>query len=182
MPPRLRPGRRAGRAADAVRAARRASLRARIDGLAPAADDGQGGSGAAGLPHGHARGRADPGPVRLPPLDQLPLGGRPRPRPPGDGPGREAPRPGRPGRQRRGRPLGRLTARQRQGTRRHRRDPHRPRRGLREGAHGRGERRARGPRPPHWAGVVPLRKGYETPISDAELAPGTQLPGYLEAL
>lgn len=35
---------------------------------------------------------------------------------------------------------------------------------------------------PHWAGVVPLRKGYEAPLSDAELAPGTQLPDYLEAL
>ncbi|MDX3458478.1 pyridoxamine 5'-phosphate oxidase family protein [Streptomyces sp. ME02-8801-2C] len=34
---------------------------------------------------------------------------------------------------------------------------------------------------PHWAGVVPLRKGYETPLADAELAPGTQLPDYLEA-
>lgn len=35
---------------------------------------------------------------------------------------------------------------------------------------------------PHWAGVVPLRKGYETPLADAELAPGTQLPDYLKAL
>ncbi|MFI1360844.1 pyridoxamine 5'-phosphate oxidase family protein [Streptomyces sp. NPDC020898] len=35
---------------------------------------------------------------------------------------------------------------------------------------------------PHWAGVVPLRKGYETPLADAELAPGTQLPDYLRAL
>ncbi|MEU6225109.1 pyridoxamine 5'-phosphate oxidase family protein [Streptomyces sp. NPDC047042] len=35
---------------------------------------------------------------------------------------------------------------------------------------------------PHWAGVVPLRQGYETPLADAELAPGTQLPDYLEAL
>jgi nitroimidazol reductase NimA-like FMN-containing flavoprotein (pyridoxamine 5'-phosphate oxidase superfamily) len=34
---------------------------------------------------------------------------------------------------------------------------------------------------PHWAGVVPLRKGYETPVPDAELAPGTQLPDYLGA-
>ncbi|WP_330292478.1 pyridoxamine 5'-phosphate oxidase family protein [Streptomyces sp. NBC_00576] len=34
---------------------------------------------------------------------------------------------------------------------------------------------------PHWAGVVPLRKGYETPVADAELAPGTQLPDYLRA-
>lgn len=35
---------------------------------------------------------------------------------------------------------------------------------------------------PHWAGVVPLRKGYEAPLADAELAPGTQLPTYLKAL
>ncbi|MGW1540571.1 pyridoxamine 5'-phosphate oxidase family protein [Streptomyces sp. NPDC002309] len=32
---------------------------------------------------------------------------------------------------------------------------------------------------PHWAGVVPLRKGYGTPVPDARLAPGTELPGYL---
>ncbi len=35
---------------------------------------------------------------------------------------------------------------------------------------------------PHWAGVVPLRKGYETPLPDAELAPGTQLPDYLKTV
>ncbi|MGW6906095.1 pyridoxamine 5'-phosphate oxidase family protein [Streptomyces sp. NPDC054940] len=35
---------------------------------------------------------------------------------------------------------------------------------------------------PHWAGVVPLRKGYETPVGDPDLAPGTQVPGYLGAL
>ncbi|WP_406491558.1 pyridoxamine 5'-phosphate oxidase family protein [Streptomyces sp. NBC_01604] len=35
---------------------------------------------------------------------------------------------------------------------------------------------------PHWAGVVPLRKGYETPVGDAGLAPGTEVPGYLKAL
>ncbi|MDW4906669.1 pyridoxamine 5'-phosphate oxidase family protein [Streptomyces sp. ADMS] len=35
---------------------------------------------------------------------------------------------------------------------------------------------------PHWAGVVPLRKGYATPLDDAELAPGTRLPDYLRAL
>ncbi|UUU35368.1 pyridoxamine 5'-phosphate oxidase family protein [Streptomyces sp. CA-210063] len=35
---------------------------------------------------------------------------------------------------------------------------------------------------PHWAGVVPLRKGYETPIPDPDLAPGTDLPDYLKAL
>lgn len=34
----------------------------------------------------------------------------------------------------------------------------------------------------HWAGVVPLRKGYEAPLADAELAPDTQLPAYLKAL
>jgi uncharacterized protein len=32
---------------------------------------------------------------------------------------------------------------------------------------------------PHWAGVVPLRKGYDTPVADAGLAPGTELPDYL---
>ncbi|AWW40742.1 MULTISPECIES: pyridoxamine 5'-phosphate oxidase family protein [Streptomyces] len=35
---------------------------------------------------------------------------------------------------------------------------------------------------PHWAGVVPLRKGYEPPVADPDLAPGTALPGYLAAL
>ncbi|MFI1422499.1 pyridoxamine 5'-phosphate oxidase family protein [Streptomyces sp. NPDC020731] len=35
---------------------------------------------------------------------------------------------------------------------------------------------------PHWAGVVPLRKGYDTPLADAGLAPGTELPGYLTVL
>ncbi|MER6183324.1 pyridoxamine 5'-phosphate oxidase family protein [Streptomyces sp. NPDC001652] len=35
---------------------------------------------------------------------------------------------------------------------------------------------------PHWAGVVPLRKGYETPVADPLLAPGTELPDYLRAL
>ncbi|EGX56271.1 hypothetical protein SZN_28698 [Streptomyces zinciresistens K42] len=35
---------------------------------------------------------------------------------------------------------------------------------------------------PHWAGVVPLRKGYGTPVGDPGLAPGTALPGYLGAL
>ncbi|MDT9700424.1 pyridoxamine 5'-phosphate oxidase family protein [Streptomyces sp. P17] len=33
---------------------------------------------------------------------------------------------------------------------------------------------------PHWAGVVPLRKGYETPIDDPDLAPGTEIPAYLK--
>jgi len=32
---------------------------------------------------------------------------------------------------------------------------------------------------PHWAGVVPLRKGYETPVADADLIPGITLPEYL---
>ncbi|KAB2971602.1 pyridoxamine 5'-phosphate oxidase family protein [Streptomyces sp. SS1-1] len=32
---------------------------------------------------------------------------------------------------------------------------------------------------PHWAGVVPLRKGYDTPVGDAALAPGTTVPDYL---
>jgi nitroimidazol reductase NimA-like FMN-containing flavoprotein (pyridoxamine 5'-phosphate oxidase superfamily) len=35
---------------------------------------------------------------------------------------------------------------------------------------------------PHWAGVVPLRKGYDAPIPDADLAPGTELPDYMASL
>ncbi|HZF87530.1 pyridoxamine 5'-phosphate oxidase family protein [Streptomyces sp.] len=35
---------------------------------------------------------------------------------------------------------------------------------------------------PHWAGLVPLRKGYEAPVADADLAPGTPVPDYLTAL
>ncbi|MET7294578.1 pyridoxamine 5'-phosphate oxidase family protein [Streptomyces griseoloalbus] len=35
---------------------------------------------------------------------------------------------------------------------------------------------------PHWAGVVPLRRGYDTPLADPGLAPGTELPDYLAAL
>lgn len=35
---------------------------------------------------------------------------------------------------------------------------------------------------PHWAGVVPLRKGYDAPLADPALAPGTAVPGYLTAL
>ncbi|WP_155056673.1 pyridoxamine 5'-phosphate oxidase family protein [Streptomyces blattellae] len=35
---------------------------------------------------------------------------------------------------------------------------------------------------PHWAGVVPLHKGYDTPIADARLAPGTELPDHLAVL
>lgn len=34
---------------------------------------------------------------------------------------------------------------------------------------------------PHWAGVVPLRKGYDTPVANPDLAPGTELPDYLRA-
>ncbi|MEU0074389.1 pyridoxamine 5'-phosphate oxidase family protein [Streptomyces sp. NPDC006332] len=33
---------------------------------------------------------------------------------------------------------------------------------------------------PYWAGVVPLRKGYDTPVADAALAPGTEVPDYLQ--
>ncbi|MFF2200751.1 pyridoxamine 5'-phosphate oxidase family protein [Streptomyces sp. NPDC058145] len=32
---------------------------------------------------------------------------------------------------------------------------------------------------PHWAGVVPLRKGYEAPVPNPDLAPGIGLPDYL---
>jgi nitroimidazol reductase NimA-like FMN-containing flavoprotein (pyridoxamine 5'-phosphate oxidase superfamily) len=35
---------------------------------------------------------------------------------------------------------------------------------------------------PHWAGVVPLRKGYDAPVGDPGLAPATELPDYLGAL
>ncbi|NEB01215.1 pyridoxamine 5'-phosphate oxidase family protein [Streptomyces sp. SID13726] len=35
---------------------------------------------------------------------------------------------------------------------------------------------------PHWAGVVPVRRSYGTPVADGDLAPGTELPGYLAAL
>ncbi|MDR3079443.1 MAG: pyridoxamine 5'-phosphate oxidase family protein [Streptomyces sp.] len=35
---------------------------------------------------------------------------------------------------------------------------------------------------PHWAGVVPVRKEYGTPLADADLAPGIELPDYLTAL
>jgi nitroimidazol reductase NimA-like FMN-containing flavoprotein (pyridoxamine 5'-phosphate oxidase superfamily) len=34
---------------------------------------------------------------------------------------------------------------------------------------------------PHWAGVVPLRKGYDAPVANPDLAPGTELPDYLRA-
>jgi uncharacterized protein len=32
---------------------------------------------------------------------------------------------------------------------------------------------------PHWAGVLPLRKGYDAPVPEADLAPGTAFPDYL---
>jgi len=32
---------------------------------------------------------------------------------------------------------------------------------------------------PHWAGVLPLRKGFEAPLPEADLAPGTAFPDYL---
>jgi nitroimidazol reductase NimA-like FMN-containing flavoprotein (pyridoxamine 5'-phosphate oxidase superfamily) len=35
---------------------------------------------------------------------------------------------------------------------------------------------------PHWAGVVPVRRTYGTPVPDPGLAPGTGLPAYLETL
>ncbi|MFD5338542.1 pyridoxamine 5'-phosphate oxidase family protein [Streptomyces hawaiiensis] len=35
---------------------------------------------------------------------------------------------------------------------------------------------------PHWAGVVPVGRTYGTPIPDPGLAPGTELPAYLETL
>ncbi|MFF7525875.1 pyridoxamine 5'-phosphate oxidase family protein [Streptomyces pseudovenezuelae] len=35
---------------------------------------------------------------------------------------------------------------------------------------------------PHWAGLLPLRKGYGTPIADSHLDPGTEVPDYLAAL
>ncbi|MFD0313599.1 pyridoxamine 5'-phosphate oxidase family protein [Streptomyces flavalbus] len=35
---------------------------------------------------------------------------------------------------------------------------------------------------PHWAGVLPLRKGYEAPVPNPDLAPGTEVPDYLAAL
>ncbi|MEV6117401.1 pyridoxamine 5'-phosphate oxidase family protein [Streptomyces sp. NPDC052109] len=34
---------------------------------------------------------------------------------------------------------------------------------------------------PFWAGVVPVRKGYGTPLPNADLAPGVELPDYLKA-
>ncbi|MEH0542895.1 pyridoxamine 5'-phosphate oxidase family protein [Streptomyces sp. B21-105] len=34
----------------------------------------------------------------------------------------------------------------------------------------------------HWAGVLPLRKGYDAPVPEADLAPGTEFPDYLATL
>ncbi|MGW7461511.1 pyridoxamine 5'-phosphate oxidase family protein [Streptomyces sp. NPDC054797] len=35
---------------------------------------------------------------------------------------------------------------------------------------------------PYWAGLVPVAPAYGTPVPDAHLAPGTEVPGYLTAL
>ncbi|MFD4787386.1 pyridoxamine 5'-phosphate oxidase family protein [Streptomyces sp. NPDC058459] len=35
---------------------------------------------------------------------------------------------------------------------------------------------------PYWAGVVPVQRTYTAPLPDADLAPGTELPGYLAEL
>ncbi|WP_333740625.1 pyridoxamine 5'-phosphate oxidase family protein [Streptomyces sp. IBSBF 2806] len=35
---------------------------------------------------------------------------------------------------------------------------------------------------PHWAGVLPLRKGYGAPVPEADLAPGARVPDYLAQL
>ncbi|MEU7055797.1 pyridoxamine 5'-phosphate oxidase family protein [Streptomyces sp. NPDC046197] len=35
---------------------------------------------------------------------------------------------------------------------------------------------------PHWAGVVPVRREYGSPVPDPDLLPGAELPGYLTAL
>ncbi|MEV3860831.1 pyridoxamine 5'-phosphate oxidase family protein [Streptomyces sp. NPDC050095] len=35
---------------------------------------------------------------------------------------------------------------------------------------------------PYWAGIVPLRKGYSTPIPSADLAEGIEVPSYLKEL
>ncbi|MEU5088597.1 pyridoxamine 5'-phosphate oxidase family protein [Streptomyces sp. NPDC021356] len=35
---------------------------------------------------------------------------------------------------------------------------------------------------PHWAGVVPVRRTYGTPLPEEDLAPGTEVPGYLAEL
>ncbi|MFJ8349808.1 pyridoxamine 5'-phosphate oxidase family protein [Streptomyces sp. NPDC094153] len=35
---------------------------------------------------------------------------------------------------------------------------------------------------PHWAGVIPVDRRYGAPLPASDLAPGTELPGYLTAL
>ncbi|MGW1004784.1 pyridoxamine 5'-phosphate oxidase family protein [Streptomyces sp. NPDC002520] len=35
---------------------------------------------------------------------------------------------------------------------------------------------------PHWAGVVPLRTAHDTPVANADLTPGVELPDYVKAL
>jgi nitroimidazol reductase NimA-like FMN-containing flavoprotein (pyridoxamine 5'-phosphate oxidase superfamily) len=35
---------------------------------------------------------------------------------------------------------------------------------------------------PHWTGVLPLRKGFGTPLPADDLAPGIELPDYLATL
>ncbi|MFG2886524.1 pyridoxamine 5'-phosphate oxidase family protein [Streptomyces sp. NPDC048297] len=35
---------------------------------------------------------------------------------------------------------------------------------------------------PHWAGVVPLRTAHGTPVDNADLTPGVELPDYVKAL
>ncbi|WYB39115.1 pyridoxamine 5'-phosphate oxidase family protein [Streptomyces sp. GD-15H] len=35
---------------------------------------------------------------------------------------------------------------------------------------------------PHWAGILPLSRGYGTPLADPGLAPGMELPEYLATL
>ncbi|MHB9863189.1 pyridoxamine 5'-phosphate oxidase family protein [Streptomyces sp. YIM S03343] len=35
---------------------------------------------------------------------------------------------------------------------------------------------------PHWAGVIPVTRTYGTPLAEANLKPGTEVPGYLSAL
>nr|BFD86047.1 pyridoxamine 5'-phosphate oxidase family protein [Streptomyces sp. Xyl84] len=35
---------------------------------------------------------------------------------------------------------------------------------------------------PYWAGVIPVRRTYGAPLPEADLAPGTEIPGYLAGL
>lgn len=134
---------------------------------------------ARGVPDRDPRRRPRPCQVRLPPLDQLPLGGGARHRLPGPRRRRAGRGPRRDRRPRDTRPLRRLAAAEREGTRRDRRDTPRPGRGLRQAPRRRTQRGARGPRTPHWSGVVPVVTSYGTP-ERAEI-PGQDLPlpGYL---